>query len=91
MKETPPENKNIKRNAKRIKLSNRVDKSIKGDEVPFYLKDHQNSLNINITTAFIEVALEASKIYNLQMKDEEPYKIFNRSGYGVLLKDHKKD
>ena len=25
------------------------------------------------------------------MKDEEPYKIFNRSGYGVLLKDHKKD
>ena len=42
-----------------------MDKSIKGDEVPFYLKDHQNSLNINITTAFIEVALEASKIYNL--------------------------
>ena len=29
-----------------------------------YLKDHKNSLNVNISTALIETSLEALKIFN---------------------------
>lgn len=81
--EQPPENKSITRNAKKIKISNFIDNSVKGEEVPYYLKDHTNSLNFNITPALVEVTMEALKIYNAQMQDEEPYKIFNRCGYSV--------
>lgn len=59
--------------------------------MPYYLKDHTNSLNFNITPALIEVAMEALKIYKSQMQDEEPYKIFNRCGYNVQIKDIKKE
>jgi len=37
---------------------------VKGEEVPYYLKDHTNSLNFNVTPALVEVAMEALKIYN---------------------------
>ena len=59
--------------------------------MPFYLKDHTNSLNLNITTALIETGMEAYKIFMGEMKDGEPYKIFNRSGYSLELRDVKKD
>lgn len=59
--------------------------------MPYYLKDHTNSLNINITPALVEVAMEALKIYRKKMEDEEPYKIFNRCGYAIEIRDAKKD
>lgn len=60
-------------------------------EIPFYLKDHTNSLNFNITTGLVETGMEAFKIYKEEMDDGEPYKIFNRSGYPLELRDVKKD
>jgi vacuolar protein sorting-associated protein 13A/C len=35
--------------------------------------------------------MEALKIYNQQMEDEEPYKIFNRCGYALEIRDFRKD
>lgn len=39
----------------------------------------------------VEVAMEALKIYRKKMEDEEPYKIFNRCGYAIEIRDAKKD
>ncbi|CAK73960.1 unnamed protein product (macronuclear) [Paramecium tetraurelia] len=89
--EKPPENKAIDRDSNKITIANHIEKELKGEEVPYYLKDHTNSLNINITPALVEVAMEALKIYNKKMEDEEPYKIFNRCGYALEIRDIKKD
>ncbi|CAD8180234.1 unnamed protein product [Paramecium pentaurelia] len=89
--EKPPENRAIDRDSKKFTIANHIEKELKGEEVPYYLKDHTNSLNINITPALVEVAMEALKIYNKKMEDEEPYKIFNRCGYALEIRDIKKD
>ncbi|CAD8085165.1 unnamed protein product [Paramecium sonneborni] len=89
--EKPPENRAIDRDSNKITIANYIEKELKGEEVPYYLKDHTNSLNINITPALVEVAMEALKIYNKKMEDEEPYKIFNRCGYALEIRDIKKD
>lgn len=81
----------IQRDIQKVKLSNYIEKSITSDEIPFYLKDHTNSLNLNITNGLIETSLEAHKIFKNVMDDGEPYKIFNRSGYPLELRDVKKD
>jgi vacuolar protein sorting-associated protein 13A/C len=39
----------------------------------------------------IEMMMEAFKIFKGEMKDGEPYKIFNRSGYPLELRDIKRD
>jgi vacuolar protein sorting-associated protein 13A/C len=75
----------------KIKLSNFIEKSVTSTEIPFYLKDHTNSLNLNITNGLIETSMEALKIFRKDMDDGEPYKIFNRSGYPLELRDVKKD
>ena len=68
-----------------------MNKEFRGADVPFYLKDHTNSLNINVSTALIETGMEALKILKGEMQDGEPYKIFNRAGYPLELRDVKKD
>ena len=70
-------------------MSNFVDKSIESQ--PYFIKDHTNALNINITLALLETSLEAIKIFKKEMDDGEPYKIFNRTGYPLELRDVKKD
>ena len=68
-----------------------MDEVLAESDNPFYLKDHSNALNVNVTTAMIETGMEAYKIFKGEMKDGEPYKIFNRSGYPLELRDVKRD
>lgn len=71
-------------------MSNYNERFVSGNEIPLYSKDHTNSLNFNITTGLIETGMEALKIYNGKMDDGEPYKLFNRTGYLLELRDVKK-
>jgi vacuolar protein sorting-associated protein 13A/C len=44
-----------------------MERELRGADVPFYLKDHTNSLNINVSTALIETGMEALKILKGEM------------------------
>lgn len=55
---------NLSREIKKIRLSNFLDREVLGNEIPYYLKDHSNSLNFNVSTALIETGMEAIKIFN---------------------------
>ena len=46
-----------------------------------YLRENQNSLNINLTTAFIETIMEGYSLWTGSIKDSQPYIIKNLTGY----------
>ena len=48
----------LQRNIRKVKLTNYIENDL-DKEIPYYLKDHTNSLNLNISTALLETGMEA--------------------------------
>ncbi|KAL4464468.1 hypothetical protein ABPG72_021161 [Tetrahymena utriculariae] len=46
---------------------------------------HRNSLNINLSTAFIETAIEAKNAFGQTNQKLRPYNIVNKLGFGLLF------
>ncbi|EGR32997.1 PH domain protein [Ichthyophthirius multifiliis] len=70
----------IKNFVKQNKIKNEEQQSI-----PESVQLNENSLNINISTAFLETAIETANIYSEPQNTEDPYQIQNNLGYGVLF------
>jgi hypothetical protein len=56
------------------------------NELP-YIKEHLNSLNINITAPFVETMFEAMKIYSGKIYEAQPYLLVNKTGLPLELRE----
>lgn len=56
-------------------------------KTPELIRNHQNALNINFSTAASETINEAVKIYKEQIEDSKPYLVKNNLGYMLEIKE----
>ena len=53
--------------------------------------EHQNSLNINVTTSFIETLMEGYHLWKEKINESDPYEINNELGYPIKIQDSRSD